>query len=525
MTLPGDQAVPPRAGIATGLRLADRIALPAWLAVLLLVVSLVPMASVVEIDPDEAIGIEIARHLLDGRGQYTEIWNDQPPLHPTLLAIGVGAIGLVGGGAAGELLAGRLISLLFAMLLAAALYRELRRETSPVPALVGVLLLIFSYRFVRMAGAAMMGLPAVTMALAGCWFAVRSVDAAAPRRALAWAAAAGAVIACSWLTKPIVWFAPILAGLFVLFSSTAAGRWRPLAAMIGGFIAALLVVGTLTSAWNAFDQVLGTGWGDATREHFAEQDVATRVRYFAERDQALLVMGLLGVPWVAWTCLRLRPCPPDPSRRPPRSPARPRIPAGAMAFAWFLAAAMSIAYHRPIWWHHFLLLSVPLAWLAGYGAEAIWSAVLFGWHRGIGWRALGVVLAATLPLAVAAGAFNLSGDFVPAHEAGGRPLDDGAVKALREAPAGPVFVDRLIYATAARRAPAPWWTVITEKRLRSDTTMMNDLAPSLQESDIAAVLLARWEPDYLGDDFAAWLDGEFIEVYRSDDAAVYIRRE
>jgi uncharacterized membrane protein YhaH (DUF805 family) len=46
---------------------------------------------------------------------------------------------------------------------------------------------------------------------------------------------------------------------------------------------------------------------------------------------------------------------------------------GLFPLAWLVAAGILLFNHRPIWYHHYHLLSIPLSWLAAYGASAIFN--------------------------------------------------------------------------------------------------------------------------------------------------------
>ncbi len=120
---------------------------------------LVPLRTALEFGTDE--GFELMKAWLVSLGHpiYREFWNDQPPLHTELLAMLFRVFGP-------SAFLGRLLSVVFAMVLVGALYQMVRHRSGWVAGLLAVALLLSSESFIQLSVSVMLELPAMAMALA-----------------------------------------------------------------------------------------------------------------------------------------------------------------------------------------------------------------------------------------------------------------------------------------------------------------------------------------------------------------------
>jgi len=107
---------------------------------------------------DEGFELGKARCVLQGRSMYREIWCDQPPLHTLVLAGLMRCFGT-------SPFAARLFSVACSIIILACLGLLVSRRSGTLAALVSMLLLAASPFFIQQSVAAMIGLPAVSLAL------------------------------------------------------------------------------------------------------------------------------------------------------------------------------------------------------------------------------------------------------------------------------------------------------------------------------------------------------------------------
>jgi len=53
---------------------------------------------------------------------------------------------------------------------------------------------------------------------------------------------------------------------------------------------------------------------------------------------------------------------------------------GLFPLTWLGAAILILLNHKPIWYHYYPLISIPIAWLAAYGVALLLDFLPVGWH-------------------------------------------------------------------------------------------------------------------------------------------------
>jgi len=142
----------------------NRVKALIWLGALLLAFgllqSLLPMRTAVQIGADE--GFELAKVTLCAHGYklYTEIWNDQPPLHTFLVVQIIKHV-------SHSVLGPRLLTSGFTVVLLASLFFLIRRLSGLGTAVVAVAMLIASPGFLELSASCMLEIPGLAPAVAG----------------------------------------------------------------------------------------------------------------------------------------------------------------------------------------------------------------------------------------------------------------------------------------------------------------------------------------------------------------------
>lgn len=326
------------------------------LALLAVVLAFHPFRDVFSFDPDEGNNLMKARLLADGYGLYSQIWSDQPPLLTYVLAGWLNATGWT-------VEHGRLFVVLCSCVLFWALYQCVRITGGHAAASASCLLLVLSSEYLRLSGSVMLGVPSLMLAMLSMLALLhyRRVGG------LVLPAAAGACLALSVLVK--MWTAmliPVAAVALVLAirKRRAEGEARrpalPVALCAGGFAVTAGIMLLLTVPSEGYAQLIRPHVavrGTAGLEVFARSFWA----HFAE-DIGIVLLGCAGAAWALfrrrWTAL---------------------IPA-----VWAILAVIVFANHEPLWYHHYLMVSIPLCWAAGLAVGALASreapAACWPWH-------------------------------------------------------------------------------------------------------------------------------------------------
>ena len=139
------------------------------LVVLLLLFGLaqcvLPLRTAVQIGADEGFELAKATLCVHGHELYTEVWNDQPPLHTFLVKQVVKHVSY-------SVLAARLVTTGFTVVLLGSLFFLIHRLAGLRVAAITVFLLLVSPGFLELSASCMLEIPSLALALAGlCWLA------------------------------------------------------------------------------------------------------------------------------------------------------------------------------------------------------------------------------------------------------------------------------------------------------------------------------------------------------------------
>ena len=364
-------------------RILDRV-LPLAIPTLffLLVWILYPFHTVSEFDPDEGNNVIKALQLAKGHKLYTEIWSDQPPLFTYMLR---GWLGLAGWSAHQA----RIFVLICSCVLLGALYQTVRPIWGHGGAIASAFLLATTWRYVALSVSAMLAIPTLMLAMLSACF----IEQYRHRRHWLWLALSGAFLALSLFTKLFaIPLAPLLA-LAVAYigwanrspATSRVGWLRPLGLWLAGFAVTVAVLSVTMIPWSEIGQLIhphldagqrmaGAGWDKV----YAEQ---------LRADWLYAVFGLIGIVHVV----------------------RRREWLALIPVVWYLLSAVALHRHRPLWYHHYLLLSVPMCWMAAAALGPLFSGEAFVypgdflaavadvlWHLTLPALALGFTLAATV---------------------------------------------------------------------------------------------------------------------------------
>lgn len=310
---------------------------------------------------DEGVYLGSARALADGAALGTDVFASQPPL----FFIGLRALA---SGGAGDPAAMRGAILLLALggVLAAALV--VRPIAGPAGGCLAALFVGLSPAVVDRAAVVSADVPALALGLMAL-AAATAVPHRSPRATAMAAAAAGALLAAAVLVKLLA--VPFLVAIVAGALRRRAGLREWLA---GGMGAAAVAALTLLP--------LASRWGDLWHGAVGIRGAARGVDIAASGLDVPFALGFAGLGVAALSGIALAPA----------AGLRRWVDERAGLIALLVASALLLALQRPLFLHHWALLSVPAALVA---ASAF--------PRRIGWRhaaALTVALALLSPGAI-----------------------------------------------------------------------------------------------------------------------------
>jgi 4-amino-4-deoxy-L-arabinose transferase-like glycosyltransferase len=427
-----------------------------------------PSKGILELNGDE--GINAIKALLTARGfaNYSEIWNDQPPVLTYLLAGVFETFGF-------DVEVGRKLVLLLSGVLLWAGALGLRKVWGNGAALAGSTLvaLLPQYSFLSMA--VMVGLPAIALAvLAWAFLMVWWGD-----RRQRWLALSGVALALSAFTKGFTLLAlPLMLGGLLIrrWARTGEGGrwWFPSAVWSLAFVLTALLLGLgLVGAGN-LPALIAPHWIARQRPNLLSGSVTFSAMLIPNLPVLALALAgtTLAVRARRWWVLVLS--------------------------GWSLAGILVLRNHQPLWYHHQLIITVPAALVAGVAvAEAF--ANLARLRNVTTARARLLTLAGPI-VVVALVVVFLRGrppdfELEVRWQKAGQGWDDLLLAEMkRRAPETHwVLTDRPIMAFQAGLPVPPSVAVITDKRMRTGLLREEDLINVLRVWKPEQVLLARFE--------------------------------
>lgn len=312
--------------------------------IFLLCQALLPLSTAIRIGGDE--GFELSKALLCVKGHhlYSEIWNDQPPLHTFLLTQVLKHV-------SPSILYPRLLTTAFAILLLAALFLLAWRVNGLATAAIATALLVASPGFLSLASSCMLEIPALATAVAALSVLVNFRSDKWPSSELI----AGAMFGLAMEIKLVPAVLLPLAGFIIWLNHSQ----RPTSIrQIFRFLSIFFT--TLIFAFVAADWLIDRG---AYLAHFKQSWIShfTPTKSFEYgspadhpfdwkillRNWDATIPAVLGIIY----CIRLR-----------NSRARLIVPT-----VWLAFVLLVFGSHTPWWSYYYVHIAIPLCWCAAIG--------------------------------------------------------------------------------------------------------------------------------------------------------------
>ncbi|MBX3015811.1 MAG: glycosyltransferase family 39 protein [Caldilineaceae bacterium] len=433
-----------------------------------------PFSSAGDYDYDEGINLMKTALYEQNYPLYDVVWSDQPPFFTILLGKWFDIAGESTASA-------RILVAIFSALLLWCFYLVTRRSVSAFAATGASLLLVLSQFYLRLSGAVMIGLPSLALALASITLLVRG-------KQRIWALLLSAVVmALALETKLFVAVLFPAIALHFWFGETLSSRrpwWQPLGRFVGWLLLTTVLFLAISAYFHALnlEMLIETHFGAQTQTQrlFVQGSQQFIADIFRQQPVYLLVAAL----GIVFACGQRRR-------------------AVILPLAWFLTVMFVFVFHRPLWYHHIMLLTIPMSWLAAFALEA-WRQQL---DKLAGQHFASRLLRSAL-LAGSAVALCLAILYYPSPL--GQRLDEQSklyrplyiwemvhqLSADAKAEPGFVFTDRPFYAFQADLPVTPPIAAISRKRMESGILTEEDMLDALIEYEPEYVILQRFTDDY-----------------------------
>ncbi|BAZ16877.1 hypothetical protein NIES4071_87550 [Calothrix sp. NIES-4071] len=302
-----------------------------------------PIEQVFQFDSsDEGIELIKASLHLQGFALYTQIWNDQPPLSTIIFAYWFRWFGE-------SILSARLLVLGFSTILIWSFCQTLRLYVGNVTACYGAFLLAISCNFLRVSVSAMIGQPALAMAMMSIYMLMLYRQ----KLSKSLITISGTFLALSLQIKLFTAFLIPLIILELINISFEKHSWQTkkhifidVISWLASCICVFIIIGLIYNSLS-FEQLFDSHFDESVKTGFTLAKSMKLTLLFLLQDFDYLLFAIPTIIIIfkkrAWN--------------------------KAFPIIWLLTAFLLILTHKPVWYHHYILISIPLTWLATYGVK------------------------------------------------------------------------------------------------------------------------------------------------------------
>ncbi len=296
------------------------------------------MEQVFEYNPDEGTSLIKSVLFLDGFPLYEKIFNDQPPLFTVMLSFWMKLFGA-------SVYYGRMLVLLFGCLFLWALYGTVKNYVGRTAGIIAAIFLLLSTAFLRLSVSLMLGTPSLAMAMLAVYFI--SVFRLSARKYFLVFSGLTLGIAAQIKFAPMFLFPVILWEILRIEKdrSPGSGFKKLLPAMLLWFGSFLVVYGTITLIFfhGHFGDVAQQIFQPHVQSFIQGKSSATGIWRMLLSDYDIVLLAIMSVLLIFKSQRRCLFFP----------------------MGWIFMAGLIFTFHRPIWHHYYLYISVPVCWLAG----------------------------------------------------------------------------------------------------------------------------------------------------------------
>ncbi|MCD6093580.1 MAG: glycosyltransferase family 39 protein [Candidatus Omnitrophica bacterium] len=428
-----------------------------------------------EYNVDEGMDLMVTSLFFKGFSLYERIWNDQPPLFYIMLSHWFKFL-------SPSVFYARVFILIFSLILLWAFYKTIEIEWGSVAAFIGVIGLLFSSFYLHLSTSVMIGTVAISLAMLSIYF----IKAYRKTGLMHFLILSAVFMALSMLTKLFTAFLIPLFILEIVFANKERKRSYLQSFLFLGSLS-LLLLGVISYFFHTdfrmvFQQLVLPHF--YAKLHFPDSDWLF-FREFLLADYAVVLLALAGVILLIF-----------------KKKWRFFFPVG-----WLILIAVVLAIHRPIYYHYYPFVSLPVCWLSAIGVKELLS---FKKSHLIRWLTITLIalFIFRLPVKWTRMVDNVRGYTSPEHAQimnllfKYRPITHW------------MFTDRPIFAFYANIPVPPELAIITEKRGLQSNKMRGYLKHTLQRYNPELILLNQMQ--FYGPEVISYIKENYALIYQNE---------
>jgi 4-amino-4-deoxy-L-arabinose transferase-like glycosyltransferase len=443
-------------------------------------------------DYDE--GLNLMKSLLYSQGfsLYNQIWSDQPPLFTFFLA---GWFHLYGQSVA----ASRVLVLVFAALLVWCFHQIIQKTVGVAPALISALLLLNSWQFIHLSITVMIGIPSLALALFSIYFLILYRQHAQ----LHFSIISAGLFSLSLQTKLFTAFLIPLIVFYLLdfklkdLKIEKNNRFLAVILWLAILITGYIFIGLLFQEFPNYNQVIQPHINQPiNQEQPLFFDNLRALRYMLKQDIDYLFVACLGILIIFVQ----------------------KQKNGLFPIGWLGIVTLILLRQKPIWYHYYPLLSIPICWLIAYVVDFVIDALSKDRYPSLQPFNVRKLALCGLTAAILSGLIIAS----PTNPLFGRPSPENVEITQRlltyKESTRWVFTDRPIYAFRMGLRVPPETAVMSFKRFNSGSLTLKDLLSVLENYRPEQLVFARWVSKIKNDSsLSNYINENYSRTYTNKD--------
>lgn len=438
----------------------------------IIAIRFVPITQSFELDYDE--GLNLIKSLLYSRGfsLYSQIWSDQPPLFTVILSSWLTLFGQ-------SVLAARLLVLLFSSLLIWCFYQIIRRELGNIPALVATVLLFTSWLYIRLSISVMIGLPSLSLAMLSIYL----ISLYKQNHLKRYLIFSGISFALSLQTKA---FTVFLIPLIILYlwdfkinlsqiQKHSSNLLYSLLQWLGILSFTYILIALSFGQFSHYDQLIQAHLNQPIDTQIENYNNLYYLNYMTTQDRDYIFLAIIGIFAIFYK----------------------KQKNGLLPITWLATSILVLLFHKPIWYHHYHLISIPICWLAAYAVALVIDLFSENWHDNFKLLNFSKLIFPSLISII----FVFLIFTTPPITKGSPPKDLQLMQAVLKYKNFTkwVFTDRPIYAFYAGLSVPPEMAVISSKRINSGKLTNQEMLAVLKKYRPEQIVIARMHSQIISD--------------------------
>lgn len=300
-----------------------------------------PLKETFEYNWDEGMDVMKASLYLKGFPLYQSIWSDQPPLFTVLLAFCFKVFGP-------SMYLTRIILLLFSSLLLFCLYQIIRMRKGNIVAAAGAILLTFSTGYIRLSVSVMIGTASLALAMFSLYLLYLYLKSNLRPYLLLSAIFLAFSVQIKFFTAFLI---PLV--VYEIIRTERKNR-RATTAHLWWLASFLILYSATIFIFFGFNFKLFLE--QLFQSHLKKFNLANNsplpLVFMLLPDYDIVLLAIMGM---IFSVLN-------------------KDSGVTLPLGWLILVSLILAIHRPIWYHYYLLISIPLCWLAAIGVSYLFSS-------------------------------------------------------------------------------------------------------------------------------------------------------